>query len=340
MYVAAAVLSLRCFALILHGRLERGGRAVLDLDVRGGRELRHVGRVGHALRGFGVLRREVGLRFRVREALNDVVAELALDRLRDLAWLERRRRVGELRNHRAALEHAVVAVVLLHARIAAVLVGHLGEVRRRHLLANLVRLLADRILLGRRGRAGRALERDENVPRAEQSAGGLVVRGFACAESTLKVFCTESMKRWSFWMFRIGAMAASIAFLSLSESLCAAAYASCWKPVQMSATIVAVSLVHGHLDLGVAEQVAEPIHGQLLRAGASDDVDVRGQRLFEAVTRRDQETAGRDANEKTRAHKPDEKEGMKRQKTSDDQAAKRADEAVEHRGTTEARQFQ
>ena len=121
-------------------------------------------------------------------------------------------------------------------------------------------------------------------------------------ESTLKVFCTESMKCWSFCMFTIGATAASIAFLSLSESLCAAAYASCWYPVQMSATIAAVSRVHRHLDLGVAEQVAEPRDGQLLRAGAGDDVDVRGESFLEPFTGREQRAGSRDANDETRAH--------------------------------------
>ena len=38
-----------------------------------------------------------------------------------------------------------------------------------------------------------------------------------------------------------------------------------------------------HLDLRVAEQVAEPGDGQLLRAGARDDVDVRGEGILETV---------------------------------------------------------
>ena len=41
--------------------------------------------------------------------------------------------------------------------------------------------------------------------------------------------------------------------------------------------------VDRHADLGVAEQVAEPRDGELLRAGARDDVDVGGERLLETV---------------------------------------------------------
>ena len=58
----------------------------------------------------------------------------------------------------------------------------------------------------------------------------------------------------------------------------------------------------GNLDLGVAKQFAEPVDGQFLRTGASDDVDVRGEGFFQSFARRQQRAAGNEADERARSH--------------------------------------
>ena len=105
------------------------------------------------------------------------IAELRLDRLRDFARLERRRRVRECRDHRPLREDAEVAVVLLGASDRCCTSSPWStKFAVRDLRADHVGLLPQRVLLRRRRRNARVLEADEDVARGEQAAGRLVVR--------------------------------------------------------------------------------------------------------------------------------------------------------------------
>ena len=148
--VASVPLSLRCLRRLLRRVLDRRGGVVLHLDVASSsRVCARYALSAMRCAACAYCASKSFLRVRVRQALNDVEAELRLDRLRDLARLERGRRVenGAIiapfgKTPRLPLFCAAVGSVLYFFAMSAKFAGVTCA-------RTSVGLLAQRILLGR-----------------------------------------------------------------------------------------------------------------------------------------------------------------------------------------------
>ena len=322
---------------ILRERLRDGDRVVLDLHLGRRLRLRDVGALG-VLAACGrptccaywpLIWSQV-LRWMMWKPNSDSTT------LRDLAGLERRDRVAERLDHHAAREDAELAAALLASRDRrCTACARSAKFAGRDLRADRFRLAADRVLRRRRGAVG---ELEQDVARGVEIVRALLVARLRSAVARHASAATRSMNFWSFAR-SIMPLAASSIGLGVGERVTArggGAEQLIGHP-EVARDERRDLAVDRHADLGVAEHVAEPGDGQLLRAGARDHVHVGGEGLLETVAgdegrRAEDEDAERKSFHETKSSK------VRRQTSGD--SAQSANEPVEQRGAAQARELE